>query len=300
VTSIGSMAMALRNERYDSVHGYEVLRSEVVHLLAMLQHASAKERRAVAGLNPERADIIVAGVAVVDLVMDHLGANVLTVNERGLREGLILASLRKHGFLQGRPEPRDWRTAVEEFARSCHADLGHAGHVRDLSLGLFDAVADAFTLNDRARELLEAAALLHDVGYFLSYDKHHKHAYHLIRHGDLLGFTPRERELVANVARYHRKALPKKKHEGFGQLSREDRTLVRLLGGLLRLADGLDRRRIGSVRSLGCRLEDGGLRVDLEGPGDLSVELYGGREKGDLFERAFRKRLTLAAQGPSA
>ncbi|MBI5018396.1 MAG: Ppx/GppA family phosphatase [Deltaproteobacteria bacterium] len=295
VTSIGSMVMALRNERYDSVHGYEVLRSEVVHLLAMLQHKTIKERRVVPGLSGERADIIVAGVAVVDLVMGHLGANVLTVNERGIREGLILTALRKHGLLQEAPESRDWRTAAESFARSCHVDLGHATHVRDLSLLLFDAVADTYELGDRARDLLEAAALLHDIGYFIGYASHHKHAYHLVRHADLVGFSPREKEIVANVARYHRKALPKKKHEGFGQLAGPDQALVRRLGGLLRLADGLDRRRTGQVQSLRCRLQHAVFHVDLEGQGELSVELYGGREKGDLFERAFRRRLVIEA-----
>jgi exopolyphosphatase/guanosine-5'-triphosphate,3'-diphosphate pyrophosphatase len=161
---------------------------------------------------------------------------------------------------------------------------------------LFEAVAEPFGLGERARDLLEAAALLHDIGYFINYSRHHKHAYHLVRHADLLGFSPREREIVANVARYHRKALPKQKHEGFGQLTETDRALVRRLGGLLRLADGLDRRRLGGVRNLRCRLEAAAFHVDLDGEGDLSVELYGGREKGDLFELAFRRRLVIEAQ----
>ncbi|MBE0617647.1 MAG: Ppx/GppA family phosphatase [Proteobacteria bacterium] len=298
VTTLGAMAMALRNERYGSVHGYEVMRSEIVHLLAMLSRKTQKERRSVAGLGPDRADIIVAGVAVVDLVMEHLGVNVLTVNERGIREGLILKSLEKHG-LRAAAERRDWRGSLEDFARSCHVDWPHAAQVRDLAGQLFDAVAEPFGLDGRARELLEAAAVLHDVGYFIDYARHHKHTYHLIRHAELLGFTPREKEIVANVARYHRKALPKKKHEGFGRLETADRVLVLRLGGILRLADGLDRRRNGLVRSLRCRLADGRLQVTLAGEEDLSVEVYGGQEKGDLFERAFRTRLELGAQPSS-
>lgn len=301
VTTLGGMAMALRHERYGSVHGTEVLRSEVVHLLAMLARKPLKERRAVSGLPADRADIIVAGAAVVDLLMEHLGVNVLTVNERGIREGLILRSLEKHGFLAQSPRPRQWRESLEGFARSCHVDWPHAAQVRDLSTRLFDAVAEPFGLDGRARELLEAAALIHDVGYFIDYARHHKHTYHLIRHAELLGFTPREKEIVANVARYHRKALPKKSHEGFGRLEPEDRSLVRRLGGLLRLADGLDRRRNGQVRSLTCHLEEDVLRIELEGDGDLSVEIYGGQEKGDLFQRAFRRRLELSprAGGPT-
>ncbi|MHB8763523.1 MAG: Ppx/GppA phosphatase family protein [Deferrisomatales bacterium] len=298
ITTLGTMAMALRGERYDSVHGYEVLRSEVVHLAAMVERKPLKERRAVAGLSPDRADIIVAGLAVVDALMDRLGANLLTVNERGIREGLILRSLRTHGLISGPPEPRDWRAAIDAFARSCHVDRAHAEQVRDLSLRLFDAVAEPFGLGARARELLEAAALLHDVGYFIGYDRHHRHSYHLIRHADLAGLSPREREVVANVARYHRKALPKKKHDGFGGLAPADRDLVRRLGGLLRLADGLDRRRNGAVRSLTCRLDADAVTVVLEGEGDLSVELHGGGEKGDLFEAAFGRALVLRAGEP--
>lgn len=293
VTSIAAMVMALRDEKYSSTHRYEILRSEVVHLLAMLRHKSLKERKALAGLSPERADIIVAGVTVVDAVMEHLKVNVLTVNERGLREGLILATLRKHGMLDRPERPRDWRRAVEELARACHVDFPHAEHVRALSLQLFDALAKVHGLPARSRDMLEAAAVLHDIGYFIDYDKHHKHAYHLLRHADLLGFSPREKEVVANVARYHRRALPKQKHEGFRQLSGDDQTLVRRLGGLLRLADGLDRRRLGTVGQLYCALKGNTFEVGLAGEGDLSVELYGGREKSDLFELAFRHRLLL-------
>ncbi len=299
MTAIGSMAMASRKERYDSVHGYEVLRSEIVHLLVMLERKSCKERRGVPGLSPERADIIVAGVAVVDELMEHLGANVLQINERGIREGLILRSLGRYGLLRGSGETRTWRNCIEDMARSCHADLAHAWHVRDLALKMFDGLS-SFGMGARARDLLEAAAVLHDVGYFISYAQHHKHTYHLIRHADLFDFTPREKELIANVARYHRKACPKKKHEGFRQLGAADRDLVRRLGGLLRLADGLDRRRSGVVRGLRCQVTGSAFLLDLEGEADLSVELYGGQEKSDLFEEAFGKRVVLAVGSGAA
>ncbi|BCR06807.1 exopolyphosphatase [Desulfuromonas versatilis] len=295
MTTIAGMVKAGRKERYDSVHGYEVLHSEIVHLLAMLARKTCKERRSLPGLSPERADIIVAGVAVVDELMRLSGTNLLKVNERGIREGLILKSLQKHGYLERRRTVRDWRTSVQDFARSCHVDEGHGEQVAKLALQLFDALAQPFSLAERERQLLEAAALLHDVGYFISYSAHHKHSYHLIRYASLFDFSPREKELIANLARYHRKALPKKKHEGFAGLGREDQALVKRLGGILRLADGLDRRRSGAVSALQCELADGALRVRLEGAEDLSVELYGGQVKGDLFEQAFGCRLELTA-----
>ncbi|MRR59077.1 MAG: Ppx/GppA family phosphatase [Deltaproteobacteria bacterium] len=295
LTSVASMIMAMRREGYGSVHGYEVLRSDIVHLLAMLLRMDLVERKAIPGLNPDRADIIIAGVTVIDELMRFFNANVLKINERGIREGLILDSLRKHDLVRESGRRRNWRSAALDFARSCMVDEEHAKQVTVLALQIFDALAPAFALGERERRLLETAALLHDTGYFISYASHHKHSYHLIRHADLFGFTPREREVIANVARYHRKALPKKKHDGFARLSDEDRALVSRLGGVLRLADGLDRRRNNLVRKLSCDLAENRFRVVLEGAEDLSVEIFGGREKGDLFEHAFHRKLILSA-----
>jgi len=293
MTAIAAMVMAMRKEEYGSIHGYEVLRSEIVHLLAMLLRKELRERKSIPGLNPDRADIIVAGVTVVDELMDIFKANLLKINERGLREGLILKGLKKRGLLPAENPPRNWRDAVIEFARSCHHDEEHSSQVARLALQLFDALAEPAGFSEKERRMLESAALLHDVGYFISYSGHHKHTYHLIRHTDLFGFTPREREIIAHVARYHRKSLPKKKHESFARLTLQDQQLVMRLGGILRLADGLDRRRNSLVSALDCSLSRSAFTVNVAGEGDISVELFGGRAKGDLFEAAFRKKLVL-------
>lgn len=293
MTTLASMVMAQRGEQFNSYQGYEILRSEVVHLLAMLLRKTLRERRAVPGLAPERADIIIAGLTVVDELMRLLGTNILRVNERGIRYGLILRSLEKHGLVEPSQKPGNWRTAVLNFARACHFNEAHAFQVARLSLSLFDALAEPFQLDRRQRQLLEAAALLHDVGYFINYARHHKHSYHLIRHASLFGFSPREQEIIANIARYHRRALPKKSHDNLQGLSSEDRRTVARLGGILRLADGLDRRRSGNVDHLSCHLDDEKLRIRLSGSQDLSVELYGGSSKSDLLESAFARKLLL-------
>jgi len=304
-TTLGNVVMGLRGEHYDEVHGYEVLHSEVVHVLAMLQRRSARERRAIPGVSADRADILLAGVVVVDRLMRHYGANLLKINGRGIREGLILQRMGALGLLPQGQGPQDWRATARQFARACHVDETHADQVSRLCLALFDAVAPAYDLEPRDRELLEAACLLHDVGYFIGYAKHHKHSYHLIRHADLFDFSPREKELVANVARYHRGAVPKKSHPPFAQLTEADRLRVQRLAALLRLADGLDRRRNRQVSALECRLEDGSLRVRLQGAGDLSVELHGGESRGGLFGEVFGRELVLeappgAARAPGA
>jgi exopolyphosphatase/guanosine-5'-triphosphate,3'-diphosphate pyrophosphatase len=293
VTNIGAMIMARRGEQYDSVHRYEVLHSEIVHLLAMLERKSCKERRAVTGLSPERADIIVAGVAAVDALMRFFGTNLLRINAGGIREGLIIHSLKKHGLWTLEDEKRDWLSSVLDFARSCHADEAHGEQVRKLALALFDGIPAAKKLGPAARRILEAAALLHDVGYVVSYVKHHKHSCHLIRHAKLFDFSPRETGIIASLARYHRKSLPSKKHQDYARLNAGDRDLVCRLGGILRLADGLDRRRSCLIRNLHCVTMNGSLVIRLEGDEDLSVEIFGARAKADLFEAAFGQKVVL-------
>ena len=299
MTAIAAMVMAMRKEGYGSIHGYEVLRSEVVHLLHMLLRKDLRERSAIPGLNPDRADIIVAGVAVVDVLMELFNVNLLRINERGIREGLILKGLQRYKLLPPGKQPQNWRNGVLEFARSCHHDEEHALQVAKLSLDIFAAVAAPFSLAEKSRQMLEAAALLHDAGYFIGYSGHHKHTYHLVRHADLFGFTPREREIIAQVARYHRKSLPKKKHESFARLNARDQLLVMRLGGILRLADGLDRRRNNHVEALDCSLSPSAFVVELHGGADVSVELIGGKIKGELFEVAFDRKLHLVASQAS-
>ena len=293
ITAIAAMVLAGRNEVFGSAHGYEVLRSDVVHLQAMLQRKNLAELRSVPGLSPDRADIIVAGVTVIDELLEFCQGNLLKVNERGIREGLILRGLRKHGMIAAEGSPRSWRESILGFAESCHCDKNHALQVARLSMEIFKALARPYTLGEKEGRILEAAAILHDVGYFINYSSHHKHSYHLIRHADLFGFTPRERELIATVARYHRKSLPKKKHEEFMRLSLADRKLVARLGGILRLADGLDRSRTGMVAIAEPVFSPTSLLLRLQGSGDLSVEIYGATYKSDLFREAFGLKLVL-------
>jgi exopolyphosphatase/guanosine-5'-triphosphate,3'-diphosphate pyrophosphatase len=287
LNAIGCMAMQIRKDNYVSIHGYEVLRSEVIHLLAMLQRKDLKGRRTIAGLNQDRADIIVAGAVVIDELMNFFDANRVVVNERGIREGLLIRAVKRLGFASHNPVQTTWKDAVSEFARSCHVDEPHANHVAYMALSLFDALALPFSLKNTDKKLLEAAAMLHDSGYFISYSSHHKHSYHLIRHAELFGFTPRERELTAQIARYHRKSIPKRKHDAFQSLSEKDQLTVARLGGILRLADGLDRRRNGVIQNVDCQFGGTTITIHLTAKEDVSVEIFGANSKKDLFEKAF-------------
>ena len=294
LTAIGCMAMQMRRDNYVSIHGSEVLRAEVVHLLAMLIHRDLKERRTIPGLNQDRADIIVAGVVLVDELMRFFDTNRVLVNERGIREGLLIRAMKRLGLTAASSPQPTWRDAVKEFATSCHVDEPHAAHVAGIALSIFDAMALPFELKPTDKKLLEAAAILHDCGYFISYGSHHKHSYHLIRHAELFSFTPRERELIAQIARYHRKSLPKRKHDAFQSLKEKDQVTVARLGGILRLADGLDRRRNGLVKDVACQYGSSTVTIQLTASEDISVELFGANAKKDLFEKAFGSSVVFA------
>ena len=287
ITTLAQMVMNMRKRNYATAQGFEVLRSEVVHLLAMLVRKDSKGLRSVPGLNPDRADIIVAGLVVIDELLKFFKANLLLVNERGIREGLLIRSMKQLNLLPESNSPRTWKAAIVDFARSCHYDEPHSRHVATLSLSIFDAMAREYGLKKGERKLLEGAALLHDIGYFISYNSHHKHSHHLIRHADLFGFSPREREMVALIARYHRKSLPKKKHAEYAALEEKDQQIVCRLGGILRLADGLDRRRSGLVEVVTLKKTGTEFSLKLLGSEDISVEIFGGTAKKDLFEKAF-------------
>ena len=295
ITAIAQMVLLYRREELPSTHGVTLLRSEIVHILAMLQRKGLSERKSVPGLSPDRADIIIAGVAVVDTMMEFFGSNSLLVNARGIREGGILQALQRHGLSVYAPSSRSWRDSVLDFGRNCQIEEAHALQVSWIALSIFDDVAKPCGLKKRDRVILETAAILHDAGAWINYESHHKHSYHLIRHANLYGLSPRERELAAQVARYHRKALPKRKHESFQKLSQKEQILVSRLGGILRLADGLDRRRCSAIRKISCAVQGEVARLAISGSDDLAVEIFGGGAKKELFERAFGLQVIFAA-----
>ena len=278
-----------------NVRGYELQHSEVKHLLELLRKMPQRQRGAVPGLNPDRADIIVAGLAIVDRAMKHLRINRLRVHDGGIRAGLLHEMVAEEfpDTATSRGTHVDRLRSVLHFAATCRHDQQHAEHVAVLALSIFDALARCPDLDSSAwattcnRELLHAAALLHDVGYLINYAKHHKHSYHLIMHSDLCGYTRTELEIIANIARYHRGANPKAKHAGFARLSRENRQLVRRLAAILRLAVGLDRSHAQRVRDVGVVCADGLAIFEVRAAEQPDVELWGAERKSRLFEQTF-------------
>ena len=251
-TNLAGMYLARQSAvTAQTVHATTMPRVEVEHILDMLEDLSPAERLEIPGLNAGRADIIVAGIAVAAEVLARLDARTLTVSRYGIREGLLLKAADITPTIADPGEARE--RSLLEFAMRCHYDAPHAHHVRELALSLFDAVGDRLDCEPGDRQLLADAALLHDVGYHINYEKHHKHSYHLILHAAFLGVSPTEQVVIANVARYHRGAAPKKTHRNFGMLDKPTRQRIRRLAALLRVADGLDRGHVGAVGRIKVR-----------------------------------------------
>lgn len=288
-TALAHMSKWEREGRHGSVQGYLLTPAEIVHLLGRLRETPLEARRHIPGLSSDRADIILAGAAVISRLVRRLSTQQILVNERGIRDGLLLQMI---SDLAGRPsspviQPGNRMEWARNFARKSRSNERHCEQVATLALQIFDGLKTRYELPATSRDVLQAAAILHDIGYLISHSKHHKHAYHLIMHGDLPGFSTREIELVANVARYHRRALPKKRHENLAHLTGEERRLIARLSGILRIADGLDRTHSQSVRGLKVRAVRGRLRLHLEAAEFPAVECADAQRKSGLFKKAF-------------
>ena len=262
--------------------------AEWIQKLARLSYAERVESLI---LPPDRADVILpAGVVYYRLAAVSRVDRIL-VPRVGLRDGLVRDVVEGHLDTSLAADRRETVLAgARALARKYHSDMEHVEKVRELAVSLFDQTASLHELGREERVLLEAAAVLHDIGGFVSSSAHHKHSHYLIRVSDLVGLSEEERELVALVARYHRRSHPKRAHPFYEALRREDRDRVAKLAGLLRLADALDREHQGKVASIAAHV--GKRSVDLvleatEARSDLALERWAVRRKGALFAEAF-------------
>jgi exopolyphosphatase/guanosine-5'-triphosphate,3'-diphosphate pyrophosphatase len=272
ILALGALASGatgdLRNRR--------VTVKQLRRLRRTLTSMTLDERLAMPGLDPRRSDVVVAGAVLLDTLLGSLGTADLTLCDFALREGLILDYIKKNGAhirtVERYPDVR--RRSVIELAERCNYAASHAAQVARLSLSLFDATQSAHQLGPREREWLEYAALLHDIGTHISYERHHKHSQYLILHGDLRGFAPDEISVMSLIARYHRQSTPKKSHAEFSALDQGQKRVVRLLGAILRLAEGLDRSHTQAVRAVDVSETAEGLRVRLRTGDDPELELW--------------------------
>jgi exopolyphosphatase/guanosine-5'-triphosphate,3'-diphosphate pyrophosphatase len=282
---------ALRNRRIAA----KQLRRARKNLVSL----SLDKRLRVPGLEPRRADLAVAGAVLLDEIMLRLGANEITLCDLSLREGLVLDYIARHRKQIARADryPDIRRRSVFELAERCNYWPDHAQQVARLAIALFDQTRAIHGFTDREREWLEYASILHDIGVHISYERHHKHSYYLVKNGDLRGFEPDEIETVALVARYHRQATPKRGHDGYGALGRRSRRAVRTLAAILRLAESLDRSHAQTITGLELHDRGDDDLLQVRTTGDAELELWAATRHCGPFERMTGKPLRIEVSG---
>ena len=295
-TTLAELMMAAKKEVDIPVAGYKVSHAEVRHLLDRLLKMPLRSRRSMAGMTPDRADIILAGLSIIDALMKRFRVNTLMIHTRGVRDGLVREMIDEAvGTTVDDPAHRD--AAIERLAAACSGELEHGRTVSLLAGRIFDQLAAPLELVAGDKLLLECAARLQDVGYVINYDQHHKHSYHLIRNSRLPGIRAHDLELIANVARYHRGAHPKRKHENLARLSPEDQSRVQRMAAILRLAGGLDRSRSQQVRDVQVRSEHDRVFIDVVADQEPLVDIWGAERRTDLFEKVFNLPITIRWAG---
>ncbi len=271
-------------------------RSHLQQLITLLCSLSLEERRRIPGLNPARADIIIAGAAILQTLMQTIGVRSVRVSDRGLRDGLLVDYLVKQDHAPFVEEASVRKRSVLQFGRACQFNESHARLTAHLALSLFDSgrVAKLHRLGDWERELLEYAALLHHIGAFVSFSRYQAHTYYLIRNAELLGFDQTEIAIIATAALYHRKSLPRKKHPEFAALNKRTQHIVRQLAALLRLAECLDRSQAGHVSAAAFEVHNRKrVALNLYATQDCHIEVWGVEKHLEAFEKVFERRFDI-------
>jgi exopolyphosphatase / guanosine-5'-triphosphate,3'-diphosphate pyrophosphatase len=278
------------------VQGFQLEREALDALVERFAELPPAERGEVPGIKPERADLILAGALVIQTVMEIGGFGALEVTEAGLREGVFYSTL-----LEGRDPPlfEDVRRdSVCNLAAQYRTDFAHVEHVARLALDMWDALAEAgaHPADPRERELLWAAAMLHDIGTAVDYDDHHKHSRYLILNAGVPGYTTRETALIGQIARYHRKGTPSL--GPFEALARDgDEALVARGSALVRLGEQLERSRDQAVHDVDVEVRDGRVELRLEADEDVTIACWAADRQRELFEQAFGRDLSVTASG---
>jgi exopolyphosphatase / guanosine-5'-triphosphate,3'-diphosphate pyrophosphatase len=297
ILSLGAVATAMeRGAVPDEVRNLRVSAKALKRLRKEVTDLDLEERLTLPGLDPRRADLVVAGAVLLDKLISTLEAKEITLCDLALREGLVLDYIQRHrkeiALVDRYPDIR--RRSAIELAERCNWEAGHARQVARMAIAIFEQTKALHGLGEREQEWLEYASLLHDIGNHISYERHHRHSQYLIKNGDLRGFEPDEIEVIGLVARYHRRGVPKRHHEGYADLPAPLRKTVRVLAAILRVAETLDRSRHGVVGAVHLRDRGEDLRLQVEAIGDAELEVWAGRRQLEVLEHELGKPITLA------
>ena len=302
--AIGSLAASEEERPPRKLHGYRLTRQRLDRVVDRLITMTPAQRRNLAPINDRRAEIIVPGALILQTTMQMLGVDELVLSERALREGLIVDWMLRHGLLEDRFSFQSsirQRTVIHQVQRFA-VNQSRAERVANHALSLFDATGGVMHDDSgEGRELLWAAAMLHSCGQHINISAYHKHSWYLIRHGELLGYSEAEHLMVAAIARYHRRSLPKKRHESWQVLgTRENRRCVHQMAILLRLAAALDRRPEPVISALRIHAVKGVLHLELVPDRvnqNVSLEQWSLESCSEVVWEAVGVKLRVSVQG---
>lgn len=294
--NIGAMIAGRKQKSSDiTLNELEFSAEEFKEFYADFIKLDKKGRKKISELDSKRVNIINPGVVLLNYLINRFGIKNIRISEQALREGIIIRYLKKE--MIGLPwtgkfsDPR--RRSVFELLRKCDWHEEHSRHVANLALILFDGLQEELSLEDSDRELLEYAAYLHDIGYYIAHSAHHKHALYIIRNSELKGFKEEEIEVMANVARYHRRSTPKKRHPEYWKLKAPVRKRVKKLAGILRVADGLDRSHYQNVKDLQVHSGEKEIKLNIWTEAEPYLEIWGAERKAHLFKEVTGKKLSI-------
>jgi len=300
IRSLAALCARRRDPDRADVDSTRLDRNELKGLIEMLRPTTRAQRTGLPGMDAARIDGALPAAIVLHEIMKNLKIATLEYCASALREGVIVDYIgtHRHKLLARATWPDPRMRSVRELAQRCNYASDHADHVARLAVRLFDACAPLHRLDGAYRELLHVAGILHDIGHHIGHQAHHKHSYYLISNGRLKDFSAQEVQVIANVARYHRKDRPRKSHYSFQQLAPEHRTPVRKLAALLRLAEALDRTHAGVVDELSCKLDGDTVHLLVHTDRDAELELWTARRCAEVFEREFDKSLIVRTAFP--
>ncbi len=295
--NIAAMIAARKNLSTSlTINEFEYTAADFRELYESFIGTTRKKRLKTSGLDSKRVEFIVAGLVLVDVILKKTGIKRIHTSVQAMREGIILEYVQKEmgalKLLADYPKTRE-RTVIE-LVNKFRWHEKHSRQVASLALRLFDSLQSVHNIDETDRELLEYACLMHDIGYHISKKKHHKHSLYIILNSELKGFKQEEIEVMAHVARYHRRSVPHKRHTLYNELSEDQKTRIRKLSAFMRVADGLDRSHFQNIIDLKTELSDK-LTIKVTSLGDPELEIWGAMRKCELMEELTGKKLEVVS-----
>lgn len=293
ILSLATMALLAKKKNIPEIlNGYTISAKDILSIIKTITKAkNVSEISRIPGVEAKRADIILAGSLILETAIKELNIKEICTSPYALREGIVYDTYDKMKSLEELQHLSNLRfETIVELAKRYNVYNSHSQHIRQISLKLYEFLKDYHNLGEYEKEMLECSAILHDIGYWISHDQHHKHSYYIITHSDLPGFTNDEAELIGTIARFHRKSLPKKSHPEFAKFNEKNQFIIKVLAGILRIAEGIDRRQKQYVNDFIITTKNENkqiLEIKLL-PKDIKVnidiEIWGAKRRKQLLE----------------